>query len=235
MSGRHNLVGRRFGRLVVVADSGERRNAHVVWRCRCDCGELSEVTTQGLTTGSTKSCGCFYREFHSQRMQHIEGRRFGRLVVLHQEGIRNNWCCECDCGALVTVRGNNLLQGVTQSCGCLMRERVVAASTTHGMTGTAEAGMLKAARDRAQMLGLPFTITLDDVHVPDVCPALGIPLTRGDGVKHDGSPTLDRLRPALGYVPGNVVVISDLANRIKQNCTSEQVRTVGNWMRAHGL
>lgn len=65
--------------------------------------------------------------------------------------------------------------------------------------------------------------------IPDRCPVLGIPLRPGDGVSHDGSPQLDRLVPELGYVSGNVAVISRLANTIKQNATPQQIRAVADW------
>lgn len=99
---------------------------------------------------------------------------------------------------------------------------------------THEYRMFMEAKKRAQRFGLPFTITLDDIVIPAVCPALGIPLQK-QGPRSQGSPALDRLRPDQGYVPGNVLVISDLANRIKNNATSQQVRAVGEWMRSHAV
>lgn len=50
--------------------------------------------------------------------------------------------------------------------------------------------------------------------IPETCPVLGIPLTIG-GKRSPSSPSLDRIDPALGYVPGNIRVISDRANRLK--------------------
>lgn len=56
-----------------------------------------------------------------------------------------------------------------------------------------------------------------------VCPVLGVPLAAGSQ-RSSGSPSLDRIRPAQGYVRGNVRVISDRANRLKGACTQEQAR-----------
>ena len=91
--------------------------------------------------------------------------------------------------------------------------------------------LLKGARQRAKKKGLPFNITLDDVRVPKLCPVLGIPLYVGEGVLHKGSPTLDRFVPELGYVQGNVNVISSLANTIKSNASWLEALTVSNWMK----
>lgn len=59
----------------------------------------------------------------------IAGRRFGRLVALdgesHSVGKRVYWWCRCDCGAVVAVDRQNLLDGNTRSCGCLRREMVI--------------------------------------------------------------------------------------------------------------
>ena len=57
------LVSQRFGRLVVVADSGLRtRGNNRLWYCRCDCGQLTTVSRGNLTGGKTRSCGCLRRE-----------------------------------------------------------------------------------------------------------------------------------------------------------------------------
>lgn len=53
-----NLIGKRFGQLTVLRDSGRRgQNNAVVWECLCDCGRHSFVTTGSLNSGQTKSCG----------------------------------------------------------------------------------------------------------------------------------------------------------------------------------
>lgn len=58
---RYNLVGRRFGRLIVTELLGSNSNRHY-WRCICDCGNESEVATSPLLNGNTQSCGCAFRE-----------------------------------------------------------------------------------------------------------------------------------------------------------------------------
>jgi hypothetical protein len=70
------------------------------------------------------------------------------------------------------------------------------------------------ARKRAAARGLEFSIRRDDIIIPTSCPVLGIPLTIG-GKRAPSSPSLDRINPAAGYVPGNIRVISDRANRLK--------------------
>lgn len=52
------LVGGRFGRLIVLCRS-QRRGKDTYWDCECDCGAIRIVAGSKLTSGHTKSCGCY--------------------------------------------------------------------------------------------------------------------------------------------------------------------------------
>ena len=62
MGRKSDLIGHRFGRLVVIGDSGRRSTGNVCWTCRCDCGNTVDVRTASLRDGATTSCGCNRRE-----------------------------------------------------------------------------------------------------------------------------------------------------------------------------
>ena len=53
----NDLTGKRFCKLVVIKQCGTR-NGKRMWECICDCGSISVVSTNQLTSGHTKSCGC---------------------------------------------------------------------------------------------------------------------------------------------------------------------------------
>lgn len=53
-----NLTNQRFGSLIAIAPTNQRSNKCVVWKCQCDCGKITFVTSHDLRTGNTKSCGC---------------------------------------------------------------------------------------------------------------------------------------------------------------------------------
>jgi hypothetical protein len=89
-----------------------------------------------------------------------------------------------------------------------------------------EALLVRSARSRAKLRGVSCTITKEHIRIPDVCPVLGIPLVKASGNASDISPTIDRVIPALGYVPGNVRVISYRANRLKCDSTLEEMELV---------
>lgn len=91
------------------------------------------------------------------------------------------------------------------------------------------AAMLRAAKSRAKKAGVPFSLTVADVVMPEICPILALRLVQAKGRPSDNSPSLDRIVPALGYVPGNVRVISNRANKLKSDGTREELMLVALW------
>ncbi len=65
---RVDMIGKRFGRLVVVRDSGKRsKHGGIVWECACDCGNTHFASTANLNSGSVMSCKCLQRELSGER------------------------------------------------------------------------------------------------------------------------------------------------------------------------
>jgi hypothetical protein len=124
-----NLTGQKFGGLIVLEDVGRTKQGSVVWKCLCECGNTTNVTTGHLQNGATQSCGCLRRAITSQRSYlNLVGQKFGRLTVLEDVGRTKGkkviWRCLCDCGNAVDVSSVSLRSGNTQSCGCYMRDRI---------------------------------------------------------------------------------------------------------------
>lgn len=91
---------------------------------------------------------------------------------------------------------------------------------------------VSAARGRAGREGLPFDLEAEDINFPDVCPVLGIPLFFSeDRVRTDNTPSIDKLKPGLGYVKGNVYVISWRANRLKGNATLDELERLVSYIK----
>lgn len=85
-------------------------------------------------------------------------------------------------------------------------------------------------------MGRDFSITEKDVFIPEVCPVLGIPLTfglgKGEGqsmMARDSRASLDRIDNDKGYVPGNVVVVSYRANRLKSDAKPSELLRVARF------
>lgn len=85
--------------------------------------------------------------------------------------------------------------------------------------------LIWAAKKRAKQKGVPFNITKDDIVIPTHCPYLGLELIPHAPLGTDRSAviSLDRVIPELGYVKGNIEVISQQANTMKNNATPEQL------------
>src|SRR4051812_27791939 len=71
--------------------------------------------------------------------------------------------------------------------------------------------LFRSARERAKRYDIPFNLTEDDVIIPSLCPILGIPLKLNEGHPKFDSPSVDRIIPSLGYIKGNIIVISHKA------------------------
>lgn len=53
-----DLIGQRFGRLVVFNRANSNKHGQVMWLCKCDCGEAKIIRADILKSGRIKSCGC---------------------------------------------------------------------------------------------------------------------------------------------------------------------------------
>lgn len=112
------------------------------------------------------------------------------------------------------------------------RDSMLAKQLTFSQTHP-EIMLLRWARDRARKFNLPFSITAVDIVIPETCPVFGFPLVRNLGVKGKGvptSPSLDRIIPELGYVPGNVRVISRKANAMKSDYDLADLQALARWI-----
>lgn len=95
---------------------------------------------------------------------------------------------------------------------------------------------VKRAKQRAKLMGLPFSLDDRTLAQPAFCPVLGFRLRygTGNGVVGPDSPSLDRFIGELGYVPGNVRVISHRANTLKSDATIGEIEKVLAYMKWAG-
>jgi hypothetical protein len=76
-------------------------------------------------------------------------------------------------------------------------------------------------------------LTFEGIVFPEFCPALGVAIdyTIGKGLCSTYSASFDRIDPTKGYVRGNVIIVSNLANAIKSNASVEQIERVAAFYR----
>jgi hypothetical protein len=146
-----------------------------------------------------------------------------RLSEAYRKGCHTYGIYRCHCGAEKTIRDDAVKYNKQSSCGCKRGEHL----RTHGKSHLLEATMCDRSKSRAKRRGFEHSITIHDIHIPEFCPLLGIPLFPGtNGKVGPNSPTLDRIDSSKGYTPDNVWVISYKANTIKSNATPEELLTI---------
>lgn len=165
--GKHvDLTGKRYDRLLVLAKTEKRSSSGcVMWLCRCDCGKVKNVSGQSLTSSNTRSCGCLSKE-HAAKLNSVElsGKVFGYLTAVEKTEFRTKsgghviWRCLCSCGKETLVGSSFLINGNTQSCGCLLQEKNSQNArkmfTTHGQSKTKAYACLLAHRRRERVRGV---------------------------------------------------------------------------------
>lgn len=130
MKKREDLVGQRFGRLVVVELDEEKTKIKkkTYWICQCDCGNIKSIAASSLKGECTKSCGCLRNEkMRESKITDLTNKKYGRLTCINlsytKQG-KSYWKCICDCGNEKIVRSNDLISGKVKSCGCLKKEKM---------------------------------------------------------------------------------------------------------------
>jgi len=92
------------------------------------------------------------------------------------------------------------------------------------------AKMLQRAKERSLAKNITFKLTREDIEYTGICPVLGVKLEKGNGRHTAYSPSLDRINPSVGYVKGNVEVMSAIANSMKSNATPKQLMAFAKWV-----
>ena len=110
----------------------------------------------------------------------------------------------------------------------------------HYISLTSVEGMLyTTAKRRAKASGLDFNIDIEDIHIPDHCPILGIKiykqwgLTEQTHIARSNNPSLDRIDSSKGYIKGNVEVISYRANTLKKNGSSSEHQKIADYIKRY--
>lgn len=204
------------------------------WDCECqDCKKVASKwhSNLGKIKDGNTGCRCRPSKAHlvESRTTIKAGDRFGMLVATgrvrrspygSKQQKRTEAEFTCDCGGTGVWRVQaNVQRKLTTSCGCKV------ATTPQGWNEPRWA-MWRSARDRSRDRGTPFTITHEDIVIPDRCPVFGIPLIKGEGELIENSPTLDEIRPGEGYTSDNIWVISWRANKLKGDGTLAELQAL---------
>jgi hypothetical protein len=221
-----DLTGQTFGRLEVssraddyISPSG---NTCTQWNCVCECGTETIVHSSSLKRGTTRSCGCI------TKLIELTGQTFGRLTVIKRVENSNagqpRWMCSCECGTETIVFGQNLRNGTTKSCGCLISE-----TATLLLLGKPNLSRRKRPYEHiynnmcssAKRRNIPVTLTYEEYLTfinRTKCHYCHKPLTWVKHANKKGSPqgyNIDRKDSSNGYLLSNCIECCGWCNNHK--------------------
>ncbi len=146
-----DLVGQRFGKLVVESREESSASGQRRWLCRCDCGKMHISTTGNLQSGRTTNCGC-------RKSPDLTGQVFGKLTVLGRSDKRGSrgkrttplWECRCECGA-ITYKATDSLHNSDQSmcADCASKFCIEIARKSAGFVGGTQLSKIKEMKTTA--------------------------------------------------------------------------------------
>lgn len=121
-----DITNQKFGKLTVLEETQNRAgNGSILWKCKCECGNIVFSIGSDLRSGRRVSCG------KCPRYENLIGQKFNLLTVIADTHTKINdkevWECQCECGNIIKVHSANLKSGGVKSCGCL-------ASTNYDLT-----------------------------------------------------------------------------------------------------
>ena len=215
---KHNadLIGKRFGKLVVISYAGINKRNNPLWTCHCDCGSTKIVLEYSLKSGNTKSCGCLRRD-----IKDITGNKYGSLSVIgfvkrDTQKRKTLWLCNCDCGKEVIVDGHYLKTGAIKSCGCSRR---------FAKGEAAFRGVFRRIQNSAKKRGYEFNLTEEEVKRIQSKPCFYCGTSPSSEAKYERCygtyiyNGIDRVDNSIGYTKANCVPCCENCNIGKRTKT----------------
>ena len=83
MINKTDLIGKKFGKLIVLELGEKDKHRHTTYKCKCECGRETLARKYSLLDGSTKTCGCwaenknivYQRALHQQKMKNLRNKK----------------------------------------------------------------------------------------------------------------------------------------------------------------
>lgn len=85
------MIGKRFGRWVVLERHSTNKNGTIRYLCKCDCGVVKDVSGVLLRNGQSSSCGCYNKEIISNPNRVRGTKLYGLYLAIKRR------CCNPKC------------------------------------------------------------------------------------------------------------------------------------------
>ena len=124
MSRGQNLIGQKKYLLTILEKTNKRKGTSIIWKCVCDCGNITYASTSELNSGHKKSCGCLHTKQRSELGKSkgaiLLNQSFGDLIVVEKTDLRKDgrivWKCKCSCGKYTYATTSDLTQNRKTHC-----------------------------------------------------------------------------------------------------------------------
>lgn len=186
-------------------------------------GYFARMVAKRDAAGLCRKCGVESPSPGKTRCNRCRTKVRAKNTLATQRRFDDGQCVGCE---------NPRVEGRVHCARCAERSRVYHASKRSTPEGRVE-GLVIRAKQRAKKRGLPFDLDVASLlPIPLACPVLGIRLAFNGRRMKRNSPSLDRMKPELGYVRGNVRVISQRANALKSDASGEELEAVIRYVRS---
>jgi hypothetical protein len=128
---------------------------------------------------------------------------------------------------------SNKFSGVRDVCKNCSRAKTEREKRARTWEYDAAKIMLMNSKHRAKMSGIEFSITEEDIKIPEKCPVLEIPLFRCKKDNWNNSPSIDRIDNTKGYTKDNIVIVSRRANILKKDATIDELQKLANFYKQY--
>ena len=137
-----SIVGKKFNYWTVL-ETGHRIGVKPGLKCLCDCGTVRVCDSGHITAERSKSCGCIRKTIGIKVPESLIGRVFGKITIVAEGRIscgyrgkenatKQSVTYQCGCGVVRETTRRYVVKGLTKSCGCLNKDRLLQKATTHG-------------------------------------------------------------------------------------------------------
>lgn len=138
-----------MGKSVVINKAEDKIGAsgrhRTMWNCKCECGNDFKASADSLKRNPDLVCSeCTNKNRSINNRVNVVGNKYGKLTVLDIiiDSYPTKINCKCDCGNDHVCVQADVVNGHTQSCGCLQKERTSMSNTKDWTGYVADSGVI---------------------------------------------------------------------------------------------